>query len=239
MKTCECDHYHNMMNKSIPNETIGRLFQYFRALMCLLKEGTSTVSSFQLADLCQFNPSIIRKDFSYFGEFGKRGVGYDVCDLTDRIRNILGLVPLKKVALIGVGNIGKALLLYPNFELEGFQIVMAFDNEKTKIGRKINGVTIEDITGLEKRLKSQNIQLCILAVPESMAPVIARRLAKVGVKAILSFSPCQLAMPDNIKVTCVDLSTEMARLVYYSSQEAFSKIGNLEGRMKKVREVTG
>ncbi len=207
--------------------------------MCLLKEGKSTVSSFQLADLCKLNPSIIRKDFSYFGDFGKRGVGYNVSELMNIIRNILGLVPLKRVALIGVGNIGKALLLYPNFELEGFEIIMAFDNESTKIGRKIKGVTIEDVSNLEGRLKSQKIQLCILAVPEYIAPAIARRLAKVGVKAILSFSPCQLAMPDNIKVTCVDLSTEMARLVYYSSREAFSKIDNLEGRMKKVREVTG
>lgn len=206
--------------------------------MCLIKEGKDTISSYELADLCNLNPAIIRKDFSYFGDFGKRGVGYNVSNLMNTIRNILGLIPLKRVALIGVGNIGNALLLYPNFELEGFKIVLAFDNQSTKIGRKINGVTIEDVSYLEKRLKSHKIHLCILAVPESAAPVIAHRLAKTGVKAILSFSPCQLAMPDNIKVTCVDLSTEMARLVYYSSREIFSEIRSLQGKTERHKKVS-
>lgn len=191
--------------------------------MCLAKEGTKTVSSYRIAEVCHVNPSIIRKDFSYFGDFGTRGVGYNVNDLMQKIRNILNLDPAKKVTLVGVGNIGKALLLYSNFESEGFKIVMAFDNQPSKIGRKINHVTIEDVANLEDRIQSENIQLVILAVPESVAPVIAQRLARVGVNAILSFAPCQLAMPNNVKVTCVDLSTEMARLVYYSSWEAFSK----------------
>ena len=216
---CECDHYHKIMNKSIPNETIGRLFPYFRALLCLVKQGVETVSSSRLAEVCHINPSNIRKDFSYFGELGKRGVGYNVNDLTRTIRDILNLDPAKKVALVGVGNIGKALLSYSNFKSEGFTIVMAFDNDPKKIGRKISKITIEDMSNLEDRIQSENIQLGILAIPEESTPVIARRLAKVGVNAILSFAPCQLAMPDNIKVTCVDLSTEMARLVYYSSRE--------------------
>ena len=210
-----------MKIKSIPNETIGRLFPYFRALVCLAKEGTETVSSSRLAEVCHINPSIIRKDFSYFGELGKRGVGYNVNDLTCTIRDILNLDPAKKVVLVGVGNIGKALLAYSGFESEGFKIVMAFDNNPNRIGRKINKVAIEDITNLEERVKSEGIQLGILAIPESVAPVIAQRLARVGVNAILSFAPCQLAMPNNVKVTCVDLSTEMARLVYYSSRDIF------------------
>ncbi len=207
--------------KAIPHETIGRLFPYFRALVCLKKEGIETISSSRLSKVCHINASIIRKDFSYFGEFGTRGVGYNVNDLIHKIRTILNLDPAKKVALIGVGNIGKALLLYPNFESEGFKIVLAFDSHPDKIGRKINNVTIEDIANLEEKIISENIQLGMLAVPEEAAPAIARRLANVGVNAILSFAPCQLAMPDDIKVTCVDLSTEMARLVYYSSREVF------------------
>ena len=209
--------------KSIPNETIGRLFPYLRAFVCLAKERTEIVSSSRLAEVCNINPAIIRKDFSYFGELGTRGVGYNVKDLTLKIREILNLDPAKKVALVGVGNIGKALLSYSGFESEGFKIVMAFDDNPKKIGRKIKKITIEDMANLEARVKSEGIQLAILAVPESVAPVIARCLAKVGVNAILSFAPCQLAMPDNIKVTCVDLSTEMARLVYYSSVDALSK----------------
>lgn len=210
--------------RSIPHETIGRLFPYFRALTCLSKEGIQTVSSSRLAEVCHIKAAIIRKDFSYFGEFGTRGVGYSVSELTQKIRGILNLNPPKKVALIGVGNIGKALLLYSNFEYEGFKIVMAFDNHPDKIGLQVNNITIENIANLESRIKSENIQLAILAVPEQIAPALADRLAKAGINAILSFAPCQLAMPDNIKVTCVDLSTEMARLVYYSSREVFSDI---------------
>jgi redox-sensing transcriptional repressor len=209
--------------KSIPNETIGRLFPYFRAFVCLAKEGTEIVSSSRLAEVCNINPAIIRKDFSYFGELGTRGVGYNVKDLSQKIREILNLDPAKKVALVGVGNIGKALLAFSGFESEGFKIVIAFDDNPKKIGRKIKNITIEDMANLEARVKSEGIQLAILAIPESVAPTIARRLAKAGVNAILSFAPCQLAMPDNIKVTCVDLSTEMARLVYYSSADTPSR----------------
>lgn len=211
-----------MKNKPIPNETIGRLFPYYRALVCLSKEGVEIVSSYQLAEVCNINHSIIRKDFSYFGEFGTRGVGYNVTVLMQKIRSILKLDPVRKVALVGVGNIGKALLSYSDFESEGFKIIMAFDNHPNKIGQKIHRVTIEDIASLEKRINSEEISVVILAVPESEAPGMARRLVKGGVKSILSFAPCQLAMPNNVKVTCVDLSTEMARLVFYSSREAFS-----------------
>ena len=208
-----------MKMKSIPTETIGRLFPYFRALVCLAKEGSDTVSSSRLAEVCNIKPSIIRKDLSYFGDLGTRGVGYNVEHLTRTIRNILNLDPAKNVVLVGVGNIGKALLSYSSFESEGFKIVMAFDNNPKKIGRKIAQLTVEDTTHLEERVKSDGIKLGILAIPETVAPGVARRLAKGGVKAILSFAPCQLAMPDNIKVTCVDLTTEMARLVYYSSRK--------------------
>jgi len=209
--------------KTIPHETIGRLFPYFRALLCLEKEGTEIVSSSRLAQICHMNPAIIRKDLSYFGDFGTRGVGYNVKKLMEEIRRILDLKPSKKVALIGTGNIGKALLSYPHFETEGFNIVMAFDNQPSIFGKTIGGVTIEDIANLENRIKAENIQMVILAVPEEAATAIARRVAKVGVNALLSFSPCQLAMPKDIKVICVDLSTEMARLVYYSSMGVFSK----------------
>jgi redox-sensing transcriptional repressor len=205
------------MKKSIPNETIGRLFPYFRALQCLSKEGHDTVSSFRLAKVCHINASIIRKDLSYFGELGTKGVGYNVKKLIGHMRDILGLDSVKNAALVGVGNIGKALLSYPHFESEGIKIMMAFDNQPKKIGRKIKHIIIEDVTNLETRIKSENVQLGILSVPESEAPLIARRMVRAGIKAILSFAPCQLTMPDNIKISCVDLSTELVRLIYYSS----------------------
>jgi len=205
--------------KSVPNQTIGRLFPYLRALLCLKKEGVNTVLSSRLAELCHSNPSIIRKDLSYFGDFGKRGVGYNVDNLMRKIRAILNLNAAKNVVLIGVGNIGKALLSYPDFELEGFRIVMAFDAKRGVIGRRIQNTVVEDVKNLEKRLRSEKIKLAILAVPGDEVPALARRLDKAGVHSILSFAPCQLIMPKNIRVTCVDLSTEMARLIFYSSTE--------------------
>ena len=208
---------------SIPDETISRLFPYFRALLCLSKNGTDIISSSHLAKVCHMNPAVVRRDFSYFGSFGKRGVGYDVNTLIQEIRRILNLKPAKKVALVGTGNIGKALLSYSHFESEGFKIVMAFDNKPAKIGRKIKDVTVEDVVYLENRIKTNNIQLVILAIPEDAAPPIIRRLSKIGVKAVLSFTPCQLAIPKNIKFICVDLSTEMARMLYYSSKRTSGK----------------
>ena len=221
---CECEHYHKlhwltMKTKHIPSETIGRLFPYLRVLMCLKKEGEEIASSYRLSEICNIKPSIIRKDLSYFGDFGIRGVGYDVDNLIKKIRGILNLDNARKVALVGVGNIGKALLSYSNFELEGFKIVIAFDNRQDKIGNKINNIAVEDMANLEDKIRSENIQLVILAVPEEAAPPIAQRLARAGVNSILSFAPCQLTRPDNINISCVDLSTEMARLVYLSSGE--------------------
>ena len=205
-----------MKYKTIPKETIGRLFIYFRALVCLSREGNKTVSSYKLAEICQLNPSIIRKDFSYFGELGKRGVGYDVENLLQMIRNELKLDPAIKIALVGVGNIGRALLSYSGFKADGFSIVAAFDNHSKKIGKKVGGLKIEDVATLERRVKSLGIQMGILAVPEGAAHGIVQRMAKGGVKAVLSFAPCQLAAPKGVNVICVDMSMEMARLLYYS-----------------------
>ncbi len=205
-----------MKAKKIPKETIGRLFTYFRALACLSREGHETVSSYKLAEMCQLKPSIIRKDFSYFGELGKRGVGYNVENLIGMIRRELKLDSTIKTAIVGVGNIGKALLSYSGFYDEGFKIVAAFDKKPSKIGKTIGTVTVDDTANLERKIKSKGIQMGILAVPESEAPELAQRMAKGGVKAILSFAPCQLFTPKGVNVICVDLSMEMARLLYYS-----------------------
>lgn len=214
---------YNMKYKAIPKETIGRLFTYFRALVCLSREGNKTVSSYKLAEICQLNPSIIRKDFSYFGELGKRGVGYNVESLLLMIRSELKLDPAIKIAVVGIGNIGKALLAYSGFKPDGFRIVAAFDSHPKKIGKKVGGLTVENASKLEKRVKTLGIQMGILAVPESAAPQVVLSLAKGGVKAILSFAPCQLTTPKDMNVICVDLSMEMARLLYYSMGQKLHK----------------
>ncbi|MCK5833652.1 redox-sensing transcriptional repressor Rex [bacterium] len=200
----------------IPDETIGRLFPYLRALTCLSKEGTTVVLSSKLAEICKIKPSMIRKDLSYFGDFGKRGVGYNVADLKQEIKKILHIDKSQTIALVGVGNIGKALLSFPGFESEGFRIVMAFDNDPQKIGQSFHNIVVEDEKNLEQRIEAESIQCVIIAVPESIAVKISYRLAKSGVKSLLSFTPCQLKLPKGIKTSCIDLSTEIARLIYYS-----------------------
>jgi redox-sensing transcriptional repressor len=208
-----------MRTKPIPDETISRLFPYLRALICLSEKGTDIISSTQLSEICNINAAIIRKDFSYFGEFGKRGIGYNVENLLQAIRSILEIQEIKKVVLIGVGNIGRALLSYSNFPSEGVMITAAFDTDKKKIDSVINGITIQDINEIEQTIISENIKICILATPVSETGEVANRLAKIGINAILSFSPCRINMPKNIEVKCIDLSTELARLIYYSQNQ--------------------
>ncbi len=205
-----------MRTKPIPDETISRMFPYLRSLICLSEKKSTIVSSTRLAELCNVNPAIVRKDLSYFGEFGKRGIGYNVNELLPAIRNILKIQNFKKVILVGVGNIGRALLSYSSFPSEGVQIVAAFDNNQEKINTEINGVIIQDIDDVEKTIKNENIKICILATPVSVTGDVAKDLADMGINAILSFSPCRINMPKNIEVKCIDLSTELARLIYYS-----------------------
>jgi redox-sensing transcriptional repressor len=205
-----------MRPRRIPEETTNRLFTYLRPLMCLRREGTDIVSSQELAAMCDVHPAVVRKDFSYVGTLGTRGVGYKVDELIEMIRSMLRFDREVPVAVVGVGHIGEAVLEHTMFEFEGFRIAMAFDSDPERIGRKVGKVVIEDAADLGERIRSEGIRLAILAVPESSAPAVARRLASAGVKSILSFAPCELAMPDNIKVTCVDLSLAMARLVYHS-----------------------
>jgi redox-sensing transcriptional repressor len=200
----------------VPNETADRLFSYLRPLMCLLKEGTETVVSRDLAGLVHVNPAVVRKDLSYLGSVGTRGVGYKVKELIESIRRTLRFDEDVRVAVVGVGNIGKALLEQARFEFEGFRIVMAFDSDLEVVGRRIGKVVVEDAANLEERIRSEGVVLAILAVPESSAPAVAKRLGSAGIRCVLSFAPCELAMPDNVKVTCVDLSVTMARLVYHS-----------------------
>jgi len=203
------------MAPQIPPETVGRLLSYLRVLLCLAEQGVATVASAELGHCCDVNPSVIRKDLSYFGAFGKRGVGYDVQGLIGQIRSILNLDRVMTAVLVGVGNIGTALLASPQLQSEGFRIVAAFDRDPAKIGRRVSGVVVEDAAILEGRVRQEEIRLGIVAVGVPEAPGIARRLVDAGVKGILSFAPCPLNMPEGVKVTCVDLATEMSRLAYY------------------------
>jgi len=203
-----------MRYRKIPDETIRRLPVYLRGLLTLAEQGKDKVSSSNLAELLGVNASQIRKDFSYFGELGTRGVGYRTGKLTKHIKKILRLDTVHKTALVGVGNLGSAVLAYPGFGTYGFDIAAAFDNDPAKIGKKVGNVTVEDVTKLG-RLKQRGIELAIIAVPRDAAQEIAEKLIAAGVKGILNFSPCYLIVPRKVKVIRIDIGMDLARLPYY------------------------
>ena len=198
----------------IPDETIRRLPIYLRGLLFLSEQDQEDISSRNLADFIGVNSWQIRKDFSYFGAFGTPGVGYNVKKLTRQIRKILKVDVVHKAALVGVGNLGSAVMAYPGFRMYHFDIAAVFDTDPKKIGKKVNNVKIERISKLST-LKKRKINLAIMAVPGDAAQQTADALVKAGVKGILNFSPRHLTVPKKVKVITIDIAMDLARLPYY------------------------
>ena len=172
------------------------------------------MSSGDIAGYLGVNPWQIRKDFSYFGSFGTPGVGYNIKKLIKQINSILKLDAGHKAALVGVGNLGSAVLAYCGFKTYGFNIVAAFDSDPKKNGRKANNITIEDISKIQS-LKKRNISLGIIAVPHNAAQQTTEALVKAGVRGILNFSPCYITVPKKVKVISIDIAMDLVRLPYY------------------------
>lgn len=203
-----------MKEGRIPEETIHRLPSYLRTLYELSEMKAERVSSSEIAEASGITATQIRKDFSYFGAFGKRGVGYDIGGLITQIKRILKLDVVHKAALIGVGNLGSAVLAYPGFSAYGFRIAAAFDVDEGKIGKRINNVTVEDVKKIGQ-LRRRGIDIAILAIPGENAQVVVNKLVKAGIKGILNFSPSYLTVPEGIKVLTLDIAIYLARLPYY------------------------
>lgn len=198
----------------IPDETIRRLPIYLRGLLLSAEQGQKNISSRDLGDLLGVNPWQIRKDFSYFGDFGTPGVGYEIKKLVKQIKKILRLDAGHKAALVGVGNLGSAVLAYPGFRTYGLDITAAFDSDSSKIGKKIRDITVEDVSNLWT-LEERKIELGIIAVPDHAAQQTADVLVKAGVKGILNFSPCRIVVTRKTKVINIDIAMDLARLPYY------------------------
>lgn len=217
---CECELKHDiivvyiMRYRRISDETVRRLPIYLRGLLFLSKQGRQNISSKNLADFLGVNPAQIRKDFSYFGDFGTRGVGYNVKTLIREIKKILRLNVIHKAALVGVGNLGLAVLAYPGFAEYGFNVAAAFDNDPRKIGRKVRGIIIESVSNLNV-LKKRNIDIGIIAVPQDAAQETADALVRADVRGILNFAPCYINVPKKTKVITIDIAMDLARLPYY------------------------
>ncbi len=187
---------------------------YLRAFSMLKTEGLETISSRQLAQRLHLNPPQIRKDLSYFGTFGTRGIGYPVAATADQIRDILKLNTPQKAALVGAGRLGSAVAAYPGFGMFGFEIAAVFDNAADKIGQKIGGITVEDAEKIST-IRQRGIYLAILAVPAYAAQSVTDKLVKAGIRGILNLSPCYLDVPKRIKVVTIDIATALGMLPYY------------------------
>jgi len=203
-----------MRYRRIPDETIKRLPVYLRGAIRLAEESVRRASSKELAEAVGVNPWQIRKDFSYFGGFGTPGVGYDIDKLIRQIRRILRLDVTRRAALVGVGNLGAALLAFPRFALYGLEIAAAFDIDNRKIGTRRSGVVIEDVAGLQT-IKQRGIDLGIITVPGGAAQEVADKLVGVGIRGILNFSSRYITVPRTVKVITIDIAMDLARLSYY------------------------
>jgi redox-sensing transcriptional repressor len=205
-----------MRYHKIPEETVRRMPLYLRASLELVGQGEDRLSSQQLGDYLGLNPWLIRKDFSYFGDLGKRGVGYDTQTLICRIRKALRLDVDRRAVLVGVGRLGSALLEYGGFRRYGLQIVAAFDRDRARVNQTIGGVRVEHVDRLGM-VESRGIDMGILAVPEEFAQEVADTILEAGIRGILSFSPRHIVTPRRVKVITIDIAMDLARLPYYLS----------------------
>jgi redox-sensing transcriptional repressor len=203
-----------MKYQKIPNETIRRLPMYLRAFSILKNENRDSISSSQLAERLHMKPPQIRKDLSYFGAFGTRGVGYPVESTAKQIRSILKLDVTQKAALVGAGRLGAAIAEYPGFSMFGFEIAAIFDNDQSKIGTKIGKNTVEDIAEICK-IRDFDIHLAILAVPADAAQSVVDMLVGCHIKGILNLSPSYVVVPKDTKVVTIDLAMALGTLPYY------------------------
>jgi redox-sensing transcriptional repressor len=207
--------------KGIPKATIKRLALYARALYRIEMDGETRVSSMALAERLGINPAQVRKDLAYFGQFGVPGYGYRTSELHQKLKSILGTNREIRVALVGAGNLGRALLSYVGFSTQGFRFVAAFDTDQNKIGRVINNIEILSSARMEEVIRDSRVVIAVLAVPAQTAQEIANRLVKCGITAILNFSPTRLLVPPKVKVHYVDLALEMESLSFYLNPAYF------------------
>jgi len=187
---------------------------YLRELRQLVREGRSTVSSSQLGKLLGVTDAQVRKDLAYFGHFGHPGIGYRCDELIAEIRRILGTDRSWIVTMVGVGNMGRALLRYKGFAEQGFRIVAAFDSDPRVVGTKIEDIPVYDTSELRNVIRQQKIQLGMITVPATQAQQVADQLVTSGIVGIVNFAPVTLSLPEKIGLVGVDLTTELEQLAF-------------------------
>jgi redox-sensing transcriptional repressor len=203
--------------KGIPPATVQRLPIYLR---CLSEYGSQTISSESLAELARVNSAKVRKDLSFLGSYGTRGVGYDVDHLVYQISRELGLTKDWAVCIVGLGNLGRALAKYGGFGERGFAILGLFDSDPAKAGRKVGGGVIEPMSAFKKAVKERQLSIGVITTPAGGAQEVADLMVDAGITSILNFAPTVLSKPDHVDVRRVDLSTELQICSFYLARAA-------------------
>lgn len=209
--------------KAAPKAVVNRVCLYLRQLEALQRRGETTVSSLQLGAALGVNDAQVRKDLAFFGQFGYPGVGYRTEGLIGDLRRVLGIDRDWPIALVGLGNLGRALLKYNHFRRRGFRIVGLFDNDPAKLGQVLDGLPVRDLDALAEVAAAERVRLAVLSVPADAAQAVADRIVACGIPGILNFAPTTLTVPSSVNVVAVDLSVQLEHLAYkvLNTREAF------------------
>lgn len=211
--------------KRIPEGVIERLPLYLGVLIQLRQDGQSTVSSARLGELTDVNPAQIRRDLTHFGSFGKRGVGYDIVTLVDRVQRILGADHVHRLALVGAGNLGSAIANYDGLRQHGFHVTAIFDADPHKVGSRIGDIIVQHIDDLARTVTDQNIRIGVIAVPPEAAQEVADRFTSAGVRILLNYTPVIVRVPPTVTLHNTDPVHELLHTLYYLSRlEGVSRV---------------
>lgn len=202
----------------IPEGVIERLPVYLNVLIQLRHDGVSTVSSARLGELTGVNPAQIRRDLTHFGSFGRRGIGYDVVTLIDRVQRILGSDVTHRLVLVGAGNLGSAIAAYDGLRKHGFVVSAVFDSSPGKIGSRLGDVIVRDAAELERVVREQAIKIGVVAVPPESAQSVTDRLAAAGIRVILNYTPVVVRVPEGVTLHNTDPVQELLHTLYYLSR---------------------
>lgn len=204
-----------MPSSNIPDIVIGRLPIYLRALNRLVAEGREVTSSHELGQRLGISSAQIRKDLSHFGGFGKQGTGYQIAYLIEQLKQVLQVDREWEVALVGAGDLGRAVAHYKGFLYRGFKIVCVFDNDPNKIGQHIGDLVVQPVADIQTVIPQQQIKMAMIAAPAEAAQEIADQLIEAGVRAILNYAPINLNVPENVHVQHIDPVVHLQRMTYY------------------------
>ena len=202
----------------VPQGVIERLPAYLNVLLHLREQGSETVSSAQLSHLADVNAAQIRRDLAYFGQFGKRGVGYDIALLVDHIQRILGSDHEQRLAIVGAGNLGAAIAQYDGLRKRGFVVAGLFDSDPKKIGSRMGDLIVRDLSELERAVREQGIRFGVIAVPPEGAQEVADRLCAAGVKVVVNYSTAFVDVPTEVTLHNTDPVRELLHTLYYLSR---------------------